>query len=108
MKTTLCLLLTLLVCAIVSPSWLAAQSDAAGLFRSKCVMCHGENGSGNTPTGKALKAKDLRSAETQSKSDAELTDVISKGRNKMPAFGQKLKPDQIQHLVAYLRQLAKK
>ena len=94
--------------AAAFPSCLAAQSDAAGLFKSKCVLCHAEDGSGNSPSGEALKAKDLRSPETQTKSDAELAEVISKGRNKMPAFAQKLKPDQIQQLVAYVRQLAKK
>jgi mono/diheme cytochrome c family protein len=86
---------------------LTAETDAASLFKSKCVMCHGEDGSGNTPSGQALKAKDLRSEETQKKSDAEIAEVITKGRNKMPAFGQKLKPEQIQQLVAYIRQLPK-
>lgn len=94
--------------AVVCPTWLAAQSDTAALFKSKCVMCHGEDGSGNTPSGKALKAKDLRLEETQKKSDAEIAEVITKGRGKMPAFGQKLKPEQIQQLVGYIRQLVKK
>jgi mono/diheme cytochrome c family protein len=86
----------------------AAQNDAASLFKSKCVLCHAEDGSGNSPSGKALKAKDLRSDDTQKKSDADLTQTISAGRNKMPPFGQKLKPDQIQQLVAYIRHLPKK
>ena len=89
-------------------SWLLAQNDAAGLFKSKCVLCHAADGSGSSPSGKALKAKDLRSSETQTKSDTDIATVITKGRNKMPAFGEKLKPDQIQGLVAYIRQLAKK
>lgn len=93
---------------VVCSSWLAAENDATSLFKSKCAMCHAEDGSGNSPSGKALKARDLRSQETQSNSDAEISDVITKGQNKMPAFGQKLKPDQIQELVAYVRKLAKK
>lgn len=93
---------------ILCPCWLFAQNDAASVFKSKCVLCHAADGSGNSPSGKALKAKDLRSSETQSKSDTEIADVIAKGRNKMPAFGEKLKPDQIQGLVTYIRQLAKK
>src|SRR5437764_1296203 len=108
MKRTSCALAIILLGGAISPSLLFAQNDAAALFKSKCVMCHGEDGSGNTPSGKALKAKDLRSEETQKKSDAEITDVITKGRNKMPAFGQKLKPNQIQQLVAYIRHLGKK
>jgi mono/diheme cytochrome c family protein len=39
------------------------------------------------------------------KSDAELKDVIDKGKNKMPAYGKSLKPDEIQGLVAYIRGL---
>jgi mono/diheme cytochrome c family protein len=98
----------LILLGAISSHLLIAETDAASLFKAKCALCHGEDGSGNTPTGKAQKAKDLRSEETQKKSDAEIAEVITKGRNKMPAFGQKLKPDQIQQLVAYIRQLPKK
>ena len=108
MKRTLRGLAIILLGGAICPSGIAAQTNVASLFKSKCVMCHGEDGSGNTPSGKALKAKDLRSEETQKKSDAEIAEVITKGRNKMPAFAQKLKPDQIQQLVAYVRQLGKK
>jgi mono/diheme cytochrome c family protein len=108
MKGTSRLLAIILLGGAICPSWLFAQSDSAALFKSKCALCHGDDGSGATPTGRALKAKDLRSDEVQKNSDAELTEVITKGRNKMPAFGQKLKPDQIQQLVAYIRHIAKK
>lgn len=108
MKRTSRVLSLILLGGAICPSWLFGQSDSVALFKSKCVMCHGEDGSGSTPSGKALKAKDLRSDEVQKNSDAELTDVITKGRNKMPAFGQKLNPDQIQQLVAYIRHLSKK
>jgi mono/diheme cytochrome c family protein len=91
-----------------SPTGLRAQSDAAKTFKTNCTLCHGEDGSGNTPTGKALKARDLRSDEVQKKSDAELDSVITKGHEKMPAFGSKLSPDVIKSLVAYIRQLPKK
>lgn len=108
MKRTLLMLAIILAGGAICPSLLSAQSDASALFKSKCALCHGDDGSGATPTGKALKAKDLRSDEVQKNSDLELTDTITKGRNKMPAFGQKLKPDQIQQLVAYIRHIAKK
>lgn len=104
------LLLGTAVCvmSLAVPSWLDAQTDGAAIFKSKCVMCHGPNGDGNTPSGKALKAKDLRADDTQKKSGAELADVVAKGRNKMPAFGQKLTPEQIQAVVGYIHQLGKK
>jgi cytochrome c553 len=86
---------------------LQAESDAGKLFKANCALCHGANGDANTPTGKALKAKDLKAPEIQSKSDAELLEAISKGRGKMPAFGSKFSPDVITSLVAYIRQLQK-
>jgi mono/diheme cytochrome c family protein len=90
------------------PNVVRAQSDAAKVFKANCTLCHGDDGSGNSPTGKALKAKDLRSDEVQKQTDAALADVIAKGRGKMPAFGSKFSPDVITSLVAYIRQLAKK
>lgn len=87
---------------------LQAQSDAAKAFKANCAVCHGASGDANTPTGKALKAKDLKLPEVQSQSDSQLADVITKGRGKMPAFGSKLSPDVINSLVAYIRQIAKK
>jgi mono/diheme cytochrome c family protein len=93
--------------AFALPSCLQAQSDAAKVFKTSCTLCHSEDGSGNSPTGKALKAKDLRSDEVQGKTDTELTEAISKGKGKMPAFGAKLSPDKIKSLVAYIRQLPK-
>ena len=90
------------------PSGTRAQGDAAKVFKANCTLCHGDDGSGNSPSGKALKAKDLRSDEVQKQTDAALAEVIAKGRGKMPAFGSKFSPDVINSLVAYIRQLAKK
>jgi mono/diheme cytochrome c family protein len=55
-----------------------------------------------------MHAKDLRSEEVEKESDAELADVINQGRGTMPAFGAKLKPDDITKLVTYIRSLASK
>lgn len=90
------------------PNAVRAQGDAAKLYKTHCVLCHAADGSGSSPSGKALKAKDLRSDEIQKKSDAELAELITQGKGKMPAFGQKLKPDDIKQLVAYIRALPKK
>lgn len=90
------------------PSGLRAQNNAAKYFSANCTLCHGEDGGANTPTGKALKAKDLRSDAVQKQTDAELNAVITKGRGKMPAFAGKASPDMIKSLVAYVRTLPKK
>jgi cytochrome c6 len=95
-----------LTTVIVVPT--QAADDAAATFKSKCAMCHGQDATGKTPMGARLGIKDLTSAEVQKQSDAELAGVITKGRNKMPAYGEKLSGDQIAGLVKYIRTLAKK
>ena len=82
----------------------AARDTAASTYKANCVICHGEDGSG-TPLGIRLKAKDLRSKEVQDKTPAALTQVITAGKNNMPAFGNRLDKDQIQTLVEYVRTL---
>jgi len=44
----------------------------------------------------------------QSQSDAQLTDIVAKGKNKMPAYDGKLTKEQIGQVVAYIRELGKK
>jgi mono/diheme cytochrome c family protein len=90
------------------PTGVRAQTDVAKVYKTNCVLCHASDGSGNSPSGKALGSKDLASSEVQKKPDADLTEVITKGKGKMPAFGAKLKPDDIKQLVAYIRSMAKK
>src|ERR1700731_422580 len=85
-----------------------AQNDTEKIYKTNCVLCHAPDGSGSSPSGKALKAEDLRSDVVQKKSDAELTAAITRGKGKMPAFGKKLKPDDIAKLVAFIRALPKK
>ena len=86
----------------------AADDATVKLYQTKCAACHAADGSGNTPVGKALKLKDIRDPEVQEMSDADLTTLIAKGKDKMPANEKSLKPDQVQALVAYVRELAKK
>lgn len=86
----------------VAYSQTAAPADAATTFKSKCAACHGQDGSGST-LGKRLHAPDLRSKEVQGQSNDALVQVVTKGKDNMPAFGNRLDNDQIQKLVAYIR-----
>jgi cytochrome c6 len=86
----------------------SVRGDGAGDFKAKCAMCHGADGAGSTATGKALQVRDLASPDVQSQSDAQLTDIVTNGKNKMPAYKGKLTDDQIKGLVVYIRGLAKK
>jgi mono/diheme cytochrome c family protein len=85
-----------------------AQSAAETLYKAKCAMCHGPDGKGETPAGKTMKARSFAATEVVKMSDDELETVIAKGKNKMPAFDGKLKKEQIEQLVEYIRALAKK
>jgi mono/diheme cytochrome c family protein len=85
-----------------------AQSAGENLFKTKCAACHGADGKGEVPIAKRLGARNLGSADVQSQSDAEITDIITKGKNKMPAFDGKLTKEQIGQLVAFIRELGKK
>jgi cytochrome c6 len=97
----------LCIATLGAPSFLRAQTDAEKIYKTNCVLCHAADGSGTSPSGRALGAKDLRSDVVQKKTDAELADLITQGKGKMPAFGKKLKPEDISKLVAYIRALPK-
>jgi mono/diheme cytochrome c family protein len=98
-------LLALVIMFVVGAS---VRADGAGDFKAKCAMCHGADGSGSTATGKALKVRDLGSTNVQGQTDAQLTEIITNGKDKMPAYKGKLTDDQIKGLVVYIRSLAKK
>jgi mono/diheme cytochrome c family protein len=76
-------------------------------YTGSCASCHGATGDGKGAFGAALypNATDLRSADTQGKTDGELFWIIKNGLSfgGMPAFGE-MYPDQtIWAMVGYLR-----
>jgi cytochrome c6 len=109
-KVSAIALLPLFLFAI--PYSAAAQAgkaeDGQKLFETNCVKCHGADGSGNTAIGKAVGAKDLRSAEAKKLTDAEIITQITQGKGNMPPFGDSLSKANINDLMAYVRELGKK
>ena len=100
-------LVALLACGLIAASASPAfADDAAATYKAKCAMCHGPDGKG-TPAGQKMGVRDFGSAEVKAESDAQLTDVVSKGKGKMPAYTGKLKDEEIKGLVTYVRGLAK-
>src|SRR5215831_18074936 len=98
----------LAVVVTVLSAFSQAQSAGETLFRTKCAACHGPDGKGEVPMGKKLGARDLSSTEVQSQSDGQLSEILTKGKNKMPSYDGKLTKEQIGQLVAYIRDLGKK
>lgn len=92
----------------------AAGGDAAKgkpIFQAKCVTCHGPEGKGDGPVGKALKppAGDFKSAESKKKSENELRDIIENGKPKtaMVAWKKQLSEAEIRDVLAYVLTLRK-
>jgi cytochrome c6 len=85
------------------------QESAAGVatFRTKCAMCHGQDG-GGSEVGKSMNVPDLRLPALQKLPDAELAQVISNGKGGMPSFKNSLNPDEIHALVTHIRSLRQK
>lgn len=76
-------------------------------YTAHCATCHGETGKADTQQGKQLDAEDLTAQKIQSKPDAELFQIISKGvpGTPMPAFGKTHQPAEIWHIILFLRKL---
>jgi len=99
------LFLTLLLFCVPA---MQAQNNGEANYKAKCAGCHGPDGSGSTPAGKATGVRDFHSPDVQKETVAELADIISKGKNKMPMYSDKLKDAEIKDLAAYVHELAMK
>jgi mono/diheme cytochrome c family protein len=106
MKIRSLVFLTALALVLALPA-LAAGPDGAALYKTKCSACHGVDGSGQTPVGKSMKIRDLRSPEVQKQTDIQLTDTIAGGKGKMQGYGKTLSTAEIQALIAHIRTLKK-
>lgn len=87
------------------------------LWKAKCAGCHGDDGKGQTEQAKKMGGiADLTAAATQKDlDDAKIKKTILEGLKKqkdgktqeMDAFKEKLRPEQVDALVAYVKGLAK-
>jgi mono/diheme cytochrome c family protein len=96
---------TLLVAAsMLGSASLALAADAAENWNKNCQGCHAKDGSGSTVMGKKNNVDDYRTAAAQAKfTDAQAIAIITDGKEKMKSFKDKLTPDEIKALVAYVR-----
>ncbi len=103
----------LLLCACVllgtvtSPSALAADANLANgaqVFRTHCAGCH-PNGGNIVRRGKTLKLKALNRNGLDSV--GAIANLVTNGRNNMPAFKDQLSAQQINDVSTYLLEQAK-
>jgi len=84
-----------------------AQDAGEKVYKAKCASCHGADGKGVTAAGKATKARDFCSDEVKKETDEEWTTILTKGKNKMPAYDKKLTEAELKSVIAYIRSLCK-
>src|SRR4029077_20290819 len=96
--------LALFVASIVQASPGPESAASVATFRTKCAMCHGQDG-GGSEVGKSMNVPDLRLPAVQKLPDAELAQVISNGKGGMPSFKNSLSSDEIHALVTHIRSL---
>jgi len=97
---------------------LSVNGHASGktAFELTCARCHGEGGKGNAQADRyfGVTIPRLDTPQVQSKSDAELREIITKGTQQMPpvevddsGFRHRLPPQDVDAAIAYLRTLKK-
>jgi len=76
------------------------------VYTQDCKECHGQNGEGGPvklADGTKLKVPTLREGHALRHTDAEFLKQITKGGDGMPAFADKLQPEQVNDLIKFIR-----
>ena len=97
-----------------SPAATAAPSASVDEFANartnyakNCEGCHGPEGQGGLVKveNKQLKVPSLHAEHAKKHTDEQITDFITNGHEEMPAFKDKLRPEEITELVRFVRKV---
>lgn len=93
---------------VATPDEVAMGRD---LYAKNCAECHKDSGKGGKVTvdGKSLDPDDITTAKMAAKPDEKLTEYIVNGfpDDGMPAFKDKMTPEQIKAVIKHVRTLQK-
>jgi mono/diheme cytochrome c family protein len=98
--------------ALEHPAYAETDKKIVRTWKAKCSSCHGEDGKGATEQGKKMGVRDMTTAAFWAGvTDAKAKDAISNGLKQtrdgkvqeMEAYKGKLKPEDIDALVAYIK-----
>lgn len=77
-----------------------AVDPGKSLFDEKCMACHGADG-----TAGILNAANLKTSKLNTSA---ISRTITTGKNAMPAFADRLSPEEIKQLAGYVLKLRKR
>lgn len=75
-------------------------------YDKECKECHAQNGAGGPvklADGTRLKVPTLREGNALRHKDSDFEKQITKGGDGMPAFGEKMKPEEISEMIRFIR-----
>lgn len=78
----------------------AQAADGKALFSTKCTVCHGADGKGQSAMGKKLGVKDLTVTKL---SAADIEATVTHGKGKMTKFEGKLTAEEIKAVAAFVK-----
>jgi mono/diheme cytochrome c family protein len=84
----------------------ARADDGAALYEANCVKCHGADGHGDTPMGKAMKAKSLVEPKWAAEDSADAVVSAFRANPKHKSVASKVGDDDLRAIAVYLRKLA--
>jgi mono/diheme cytochrome c family protein len=89
---------------VLSPFIASAQSTSSHLtasptFQKQCAKCHGK-----TAEGRHFGGPSLVSGKSVSMSEEELRNMITNGKGRMPKYGGKLSPEELDMLVGQIKE----
>ena len=82
-------------------------ANARAIYTKNCEACHGPNAEGGLAkvNNKQIKVPSLKAEHAIKHTDEQLTKMITNGEEQMPAFKDKLKPEEISEMVRYIRKV---
>ncbi|MCM0589646.1 MAG: c-type cytochrome [Gloeotrichia echinulata IR180] len=103
--SVLLLCVTIFTCSFSNSALAAEAAKGAAIFTANCAQCHARGGNivnrAKTLKKAALEKYGMYSAD-------KIIYQVTKGKGAMPAFGRKLKKDQIENVAAYVLEQADK
>ena len=105
MRSSSALLAVVLGVLSLGPSPASAE-DGAKLYEANCVKCHGADGHGDTPMGKAMKATSLVAPKWAAKDSADAVVSAFHANPKHKSIASKVSDDDLRAIAVHIRELA--